>query len=152
MYNKILVTDDLSKSALKILQEAIALARLCKAELTVLNVREDFLNKDEMVMLRVDVSNFQDDIKAKALAVKEKIEKDIVSLDGDDVAVQVVLREGKVLQAISDFAAEMNADLIVMGTHGVTGIKDKVFGTTTKAILGQVNRPVLVIWTGDETA
>jgi nucleotide-binding universal stress UspA family protein len=149
MYNKILVADDLSKSALKMLQEAIALARLCKAELTVLNVREDFLNKDEMVMLRVDVSDFQDDIKAKALAVKEKIEKDIISLDGDDVAVQVILREGKARQVISEFADEMEADLIIMGSHGVTGIKEKVFGTTTKAILGQVKRPVLVIWTGD---
>jgi nucleotide-binding universal stress UspA family protein len=149
MYNKILVADDLSKSALEVLKAAIALARLCEAELTVLNVREDFLNKDEMVMLRVDVSDFQDDIKAKALAVKAKIEKDVISLDGDDVAVQVMLREGKPKQVISDYAEEMDADLIIMGSHGVSGIKEKVFGTTTRAIVGQVKRPVLVIWTGD---
>ena len=149
MYNKILVADDLSKSAFRVVEAAIALARMCKAELSILNVREDFLNKDEMVMLRVDLSDFQNDMKAKALAVKEKIEKDIISLDGDDVAVKVILREGKAKQVIRDFAEEMDADLIVMGSHGVSGIKDKVFGTTTKAILGHVKRPILVIWTGD---
>lgn len=149
MFKKILIADDLSKGALKVLKEAIKLARHYDAELTVLNVRVDFLNKDEMVMLRVDVSDFQNDIKAKALAVREKIEKDIITLDGDDVDVKVVLREGKARQVICDFAEEMDADLVVLGSHGMSLVRDKIYGSTTKAVVGHIKRSVLVVWTGD---
>ncbi|TKJ37264.1 hypothetical protein CEE37_14235 [candidate division LCP-89 bacterium B3_LCP] len=149
MYKKILFADDLSNRALKAMKEALSLARCFKAELTILNVREDFLNKDEMVMLRVDVSHFQDDIKAKALAIKEKIRKDIITLDGDDVKTEIILREGKSRQNIVELAEELDADMLILGSHGTSLLKDKLFGSTAKSVIGNTKRSLLVVWTGE---
>jgi len=149
MFKKILFADDLSKRALKGLQVALDLCRKYSAELNILNVRENFLNKDEMVMLRVDVSDFQDDMKAKALSVRHKIQSDIESLGGQGVKSQIILREGKPHQVIIDVAAELGADLIVIGTLGVTTLKDKLFGSTIEGVACHAGRSVMVVWTGE---
>jgi len=147
MFKKILYADDLSKRAVKALEVALNLARIHGAALTILNVREDFLNKDEMVMLRVDVSDFQGKIKEKALAARKRIQSDIEALKGQDVKTEILLREGKPSKEVIAVAQELDVDLIVVGSHGVTTLKDKVFGTTAEAVVHQASRNVLSVWT-----
>lgn len=149
MYKKILVADDLSKRAEQPLKEAVTLAKCCDAELFVLNVREDFMNKDEMVMLRVDVSDFQDDIKQKAVEIKRKIEFDVDEFGGEGLKSYILLREGKPAQVICDVAEELDVDLIVLGKYGSSLLKDKVFGSTSHAVINHAKRSVLTVWNGD---
>lgn len=150
MFKKILLADDLSKRALKALETALDLTRRYEAELTILNVREDFLNKDEMVMLRVDVSDFQEDLKEKALAVRRKIEQDIKSFKAQDVKTEIILREGKQPKVIMEVAAELDADLIVMGTKGVSVLKEKLFGSTCEEVALHAGRSVLLVWASEK--
>lgn len=149
MLKKILFADDLSKRALRVLEVALDLARRYGAELTILNVREDFLSKAEMVMLRVDLSDFQDDMKKKALAVKEEVSDDVVALKGQDVNYQLLLREGKPAEVIIDVARELEADLIVVGTHGASSLQYALFGSTSQGVIRHAGRSVLAVWTGD---
>jgi nucleotide-binding universal stress UspA family protein len=149
MYKKILFADDLCKRAEKPLKEAIILAKHYNAELYILNVREDFMNKDEMVMLRVDVSDFQDDIKKKAVGIKNKIELDVDEFGGEELKTEILLREGKPEQVICEVAEELNVDLIVLGKHGSSLLKDKVFGSTSHAVINHARRSVLTVWNGE---
>lgn len=149
MFKRILFADDLSKKALKAMEVALDLARRYDAELIILNVRQDFMNKDEMVMLRVDVSEFQEDIKKKALRVREKISEDIKKLKGEDVNTEILLHEGKPAEVIITTSKEMDVGLIVVGTHGSSLLKDKLFGSTAKAVVGEAGRSVLAVWTRD---
>lgn len=148
MYKKILFTDDLSQQAIKPLSAAVDLAKKYKAELVILNVRGDFLSKEEMVMLRIDVSKFQNDLKSEALAIRSIIESDLESCGGADLKPDIIIREGaKVAHTICEVAEEVGADLIVIGSHGTSMLKDKLFGSTSQHIIRHTKRSILVVWT-----
>jgi nucleotide-binding universal stress UspA family protein len=63
------------------------------------------------------------------------------SIYGQDVDVH--LRLGKVTDSILNFASEQNADLIVMGTKGAFGLKEKVSGSETQMIARRAKVPLL---------
>ncbi|MFH1862432.1 MAG: universal stress protein [bacterium] len=149
MLKKILLADDLSKRAHHALELALDVSRKFSAELIILNVREDFLNKDEMIMLRVDVSRFQENLKEKALQIRQHIQQDIESLRGTDVSYSVLLREGKPAQQIVEMAKEISADLVVLGSHGRSLLKDKLLGSTAEEVVLKVRCHILVAWTRD---
>ena len=149
MYKKILFADDLSKRAERPMKEAVTLAKCCNAELTILNVREDFMSKDEMVMLRVDVSDFKDDIKTKAVEIKKKIEMEVDDCGGEALKKEILLREGKPAQMICEVAEALDVDLIVVGKYGSSLLKDKVFGSTSHAVINRARRSVLTVWNGE---
>ena len=148
MYKKILFADDLSKRAHEALAAALNLARIHGAELIILNVHEEFLDKDEMVMLRVDVSEFQEKMEGKAVAARRHIEADLAALRGQDVPTQILIREGKPAKEIIEVARELDADLIVVASHGAT-IKEKLLGRTSDYVAKRARRSVMLIWTGD---
>jgi nucleotide-binding universal stress UspA family protein len=50
-----------------------------------------------------------------------------------------------VAEAILDAAASVNADLIVVGTRGLTGLKSAVLGSVSHHVLQHADRPVMVI-------
>lgn len=149
MFKKILFADDLSKRAGKILPAVFDLARKYGAELMILNVREDFLDEDEMVMLRVDVSQFQEDIKAKALAIRRKIEADVRSCGGADLPCSIKIQEGKPAREIITTAKEWNADLIIVGSRGASSLKEKLFGSVALETVKKAQRSVLVLYAED---
>jgi nucleotide-binding universal stress UspA family protein len=148
MYKKILFADDLSRRAYEALAVALNLARTQGAELIILNVHEEFLDKDEMVMLRVDVSDFQEKMQEKAVAARRHIEADLAALKGQDIPTQILLREGKPAKEIIKVARELNVDLIVVASHGAT-IKEKLLGRTSDYVAKRARRSVMLIWTGD---
>jgi len=147
MFKNILLADDLGKRVEKAIKAAVSMTKCHKAKLTVLNVREDFMNKDEMVMLRVDVSKFHEDIKEKALEIKKKIELDVGEAGGDTIDKEVIIREGKPMEVICEVADEIDADLIIMGTHGNNPLKDVIFGSTTHHVINHAKRSVMAVWT-----
>jgi nucleotide-binding universal stress UspA family protein len=63
------------------------------------------------------------------------------TLYGNDI--QVHLKLGKITDGVIGFANEMNMDLIVMGTKGAFGLKEKLSGTSTQMIARKSNIPVL---------
>lgn len=149
MHKCILFADDLSKRAEKALRSAVEMAHCFQAKLYIINVREDFLNKDELVMLRVDLSDFLDDTKKKAVEIKRRIELDVDALSGVDMNYEIILREGKPADVICDVARELNADLIVVGSHGASPWKDALLGSTAHTVLKNAGRSVLTVWTKD---
>jgi nucleotide-binding universal stress UspA family protein len=64
-----------------------------------------------------------------------------------DRAVQVtpVVRTGTPWNEIVALAKEIKADLIVIGTHGRTGIKHVVMGSTAERVVRHASCPVLVV-------
>jgi len=60
-------------------------------------------------------------------------------------AVRCEVVVGKPSQAIVSTADRLGADLLVVGTHGLTGVKKMFFGSTSDAILRRAALPVLVI-------
>jgi nucleotide-binding universal stress UspA family protein len=53
--------------------------------------------------------------------------------------------EGGVSDGIVDFASRTECDLIVMGTHGRTGIKRAVLGSVAESVVRRAECPVLTV-------
>jgi universal stress protein A len=63
----------------------------------------------------------------------------------DVTDVKAFCREGLPPQEIAKIAAEENVDLVVMGTHGRTGVRHLLLGSVARNVLRSVHRPVLIV-------
>jgi nucleotide-binding universal stress UspA family protein len=66
-------------------------------------------------------------------------------LAAESVDVTGVVTEGRPDQVILDQARKAGADLIVMGTHGRTGLDRLLMGSTTERVIGSADCPVLAV-------
>jgi nucleotide-binding universal stress UspA family protein len=66
--------------------------------------------------------------------------------------VELVLRQGEAAAEIVGLAKARGAELIVMGTHGLSGFRRMFFGSTTARVLRATDIPVLAVPLGDEAA
>jgi Universal stress protein family len=59
---------------------------------------------------------------------------------------RIIPGTGVPAQAIVDFSNEECADLIVMGTHGGTGLSHLLVGSTAEHVVKMARRSVLTVW------
>jgi nucleotide-binding universal stress UspA family protein len=69
--------------------------------------------------------------------------RDVV--ESRDVDVEAALRHGTPHRAIVDYADEVAADVIVMGTHGRSGIERYILGSVTEHVIRVADQPVLAV-------
>ena len=141
-YQHILVCVDDSEPSIKALEHAIQLAKSLGSQVAVLEVleldpmiAEDYINKGQSNVLI-------DRAKDYILASLEKI-KAQYSEDGLSLSIQY--REGlSIAETIIQTAIELETDLLVMGSHGRTGLKKLVLGSVAQTVLAQSPVPVLI--------
>ncbi|MBD3169674.1 MAG: hypothetical protein GF307_09350 [candidate division Zixibacteria bacterium] len=151
MFNKIMVPTDLSNRSLEALKYAVDLANKYNAKITLLHVVERFLNKEEMVMLRVSASDFEEMQKQMALSAKEIMEDALKRIGAPDVEHKLLLREGsKPHRVIMKTAQEEGMDLIVITTNGRTGLDEDLLGSNAERIVRHCRVPVLTIRVDEE--
>jgi len=134
------------KSKLHIaLRQAIEIAHQLNARITLLNVHPEFMNKDDMEMLRVSATRMMEEFKQTAIDSKKQMKKLIHEMQADDLEIHYLLQEGKPEVEIPKVADELGVDLIVMYTSGRDNIMDYVKGTIAQQVINKAKCPVLVI-------
>ena len=87
-------------------------------------------------------------------SVKEEAEKTLAgyvdALRERGIAVEAVVREGYPATVIVDEAREINADLIIIGTQGLSGLKHLLLGSVAERVVQRAPCPVLTIKTREE--
>ena len=147
MFNKIMVATDLSERSMQALRFAVDLALKYDAEIMLLHVISDFMSKEEMVMLRVSVHNFEDIQKQLAISAKEIMETELQRIGASGIKHKLVLREGNPFKEIIHTSEEIGADLLVITTNGRTGINEKLMGSTAEHIVRHCKVPMLIVRT-----
>ncbi|RMX11014.1 universal stress protein [Vandammella animalimorsus] len=67
-------------------------------------------------------------------------------LEAEGLAVQTLSLEGSIVQnTISDVVKERGISLIIMASHGRSGLEKFLLGSTTDRVLGSVQVPVMVV-------
>lgn len=141
-FQHILCPTDFSESAQTALTYAGELARSHRARLTVLHVVPTF---DPMPVgaaglgdpLEVVYPVSRDEVLGELRAVAERA--------GAPRDAALAVDAGDPCGAIRDRAIEIRADLIVMGTHGRSGVERLVIGSVTETVLRKAPCPVLVV-------
>ena len=140
MYERILVPTDGSEHAARAAAHALALSRAFDAELHVVTV--------------INVVEAAGPFSAGGLdkefieRLEDRGEETIRSLDpvldeADDVRTAVV--RGTPSDAILDYAADHEIDLIAMGTHGRSGIRRYIAGSVAERVVRRSDVPVLTV-------
>ncbi len=145
MFTHILCPTDLKERAFIALKKAVQIAHQFNARITMLNVHDEFLNKEEREMLRVSFDSLKAEYAKVAVESREQMRAAIRQLNAEDIQVAYKLSEGKPAKKIVKVAEKLGVDLIVMATDGRDSIKDFVTGTITEHVINHAPCPVLVI-------
>jgi nucleotide-binding universal stress UspA family protein len=71
---------------------------------------------------------------------------------GLDAEPHAIPDEIDVADAIVDVAAERDAAAVVVGSHGISGLRSRLLGSTSRRVLGRCTRPVVVVKSGETGA
>ncbi|HEX9873356.1 MAG TPA: universal stress protein [Deferrimonas sp.] len=152
---KIVYATGLGPAAPYVFRYALALARLHKAEIVAVSGVEPLSPfAQSLVELHISHAMSAEMHKKGRETVKENLRRRIRLLcekeengdkpDGCGVSdIRVV--EGQPAQVVLAVADEIDADLIVMGSHRHTVLGEAVLGNTTSKVLHGTGRPVLVV-------
>lgn len=142
-YKKIVVPIDGSGWSERAVPHAVDLARISKGEIILLHVFKPPLHEyqDTLALAGEDeqMSRIREDVKNKLKALRSQLRGQNV-----ECRVQVIEAVGIAAQ-ICDYVKEENADLVVMSTHGRSGIARFVFGSVAHKVMQEVDIPVLLI-------
>jgi nucleotide-binding universal stress UspA family protein len=86
--------------------------------------------------------NFVTEARESVLRELDRVKADVA---GRGVTVQAHLGDAPAYVAINELAQQLEADLIVMGTRGNTGIKHVVLGSVAERTLRHAECPVLTV-------
>jgi nucleotide-binding universal stress UspA family protein len=143
MYKRVLFPTDGSEITGKAMESAIAMARLCGAELYVLAVKEPFPYSAISEMQPVPPQEFFDAQEriaaARVKAVTEAGTAAGVTCHGHTVEAL------HPWEAILDHAKAQGCDLLVMASHGRRGVSALLLGSETQKVLTHSTLPVLVV-------
>lgn len=137
MYDRIVVPTDGSTAVRKAVKHAIELASVFDAKVLPVYVIDDRMSYHG-IFSRKDLDKFEG-VGEKAVGWVE----DAAAEHG--VETTSAVRRGIPFEAILDYADEADADLIVMGTHGRTGIDRFVLGSTAENIVRSSDVPVMTV-------
>lgn len=138
---KILVPIDFSSISKDALPWATFLAAQFKAELVLLHVEEKF--PIDYLMGRELLSHTMVPLIKQAGADLERLAGELRKTIG--VNISAVTRVGKPFQEICHAAETLGADLIVLTTHGHTGLQHVWLGSTAERVVRHAKCPVLVV-------
>ncbi len=133
----VLCPVDLSEFSAHALRHAAALAQWYEADLTALSVHSRFLTP----MTPWPTSSV---IESEAAAGDQML-RTFVSDTAAPLEPRVVTSDGAVVPEILRVALALPADLIVMGTHGLSGFERLLLGSVTEKVLRKAPCPVLTV-------
>jgi universal stress protein A len=140
-FRTILVAIDFSEAAAEAARVAIELASRLGSTVHVLHVVDD---RPVAVGpgMTVDLPLAREPM---IQAARERLEKLLAGMPPSTVPRQVAVRPGIPFEEILATAKELRADLLVVGTHGRTGIARAILGSQAESILRRATLPVLVV-------
>jgi len=140
-YKRILCPIDFSGYAAVALREAAALAKGMGAELTLLHA---YQNPAYVLPMSGYVGPTADMITKMRQQIGDELEGLAAGVRKQGLTVQTQVVEGIPYKCIVDLAAEWKADLIVMGTHGRTGLSHALTGSVAERVVRTAECPVLI--------
>lgn len=142
-YQNILVPVDGSETSYAAVAQAAELAKAFGGKITVVQV----LALDPYIAAEyISATQTNDIIERARTSVLKTLEEAAAKFSDLGIPVEAKLLEGQVVhREIIREAETSKADLIVIGSHGRTGLKRLFLGSVAQSVLGEAHIPVLVV-------
>jgi nucleotide-binding universal stress UspA family protein len=150
MYQKIMVPLDGSELAEQALQHAVELVKAFDCDLYLVQV----VTTPAVVAVPYDISyQYSETIREASLNEAHGYINNLIGKYKEELKgkIHTKIIEGSVVDGLLDYAGFQNVDLIVMATHGRSGIGRWVFGSVAERILRASDCPVFLIRAKSET-
>lgn len=148
---KILIALDYDPTAQAIAEKGFMLAKAMGAEVTLLHVIADpvyyssvnyspimgFSGYMDMEPIQTDITEA---LKKESLVFLEKSKQHLA-----DDSIKMLVTEGNFADSILDTAKEMEADIIVMGSHSRNWLNDILVGSVTEKVLHSSAVPLFIV-------
>ena len=140
MYERILLPTDGSPVTTRVVDHALHVAELSGATLHTLSVVDESIAD-------LDLSSEERDQIIASLEREGREATESIEARAADAGVDVVtaVREGTPYRSIVDYAIDEGIDLIVMGTHGRSGLDRFLLGSVTERVIRSTDVPVLTV-------
>lgn len=145
---KIVVPTDFSDASLSALHYAAELARKWEAEIHLLYIVEKLPQILSTVNYEEAKDNFINSVEDSA---RKKL-KELANTSEEDISTTVkpIMRNGVNYEEIIKYADEVKSELIVIATHGRSGILYTLLGSVAEKVIQLAKCPVLVVKPTDE--
>lgn len=141
MYKKILVPLDGSTLAEAALPHAEAIAKSEGAEIILLRIpmmpATEFFAREPSIAVRIQ--------QEEEAVAKKYLDTKVNELKKEKIQASTIMLEGSVPDTILGIAEETHTDMIVMSTHGRTGLKRWLIGSVADRVVHQAHIPVMLI-------
>ncbi|MFP8890370.1 universal stress protein [Natrialbaceae archaeon A-CW2] len=144
MYETILIPTDGSEGTDPAIGNGLDIARKYDATVHALYVI-DVAELLEIGYLGGDSADFEETIEPLEDEAKRAVEAIEERARREGVDIVTVVRQGTPYEEILEYAEDAAADLIVMGTHGRSGLSRYLIGSVTERIVRTSDVPVLVV-------
>ena len=135
-WKTIVLATDGSKYSAAAAERAIAFAKSYGGELKVLSV------VDVPTEFYAEAPQAVEDLVKKAKGFVADVKK---QAEAAGVPAETFVMEAEAYQAVNNLAQEQKANMIVLGSHGRTGLRRLLMGSVTEAVIGHASCPVLVV-------
>ena len=122
--NVIMVTWDFTEKSVYAIEHAVQLATGIKGEIAVVHIVKK-----------------EDEIPDAKKKMAEEVQKKFSS---PDIRFLFITRSGSIFHTIGELATELNALMVVMGTHGITGMQ-KFLGSWALKVIASSKAPFIVV-------
>ncbi|MFZ4625686.1 MAG: universal stress protein [Rhodoferax sp.] len=143
MFKRILIPVDGSPTSTAALQYAIDMAKSFGAAITAVTFYDPYPIVGIGLEYAFADKQYLDAVKAES-AKNITMAKELIEAHGLQADTRV-LESDQIWRAILDLAETIKAELIVMGSHGRSGLEKLVMGSVTQRVLQHTKLPVLVV-------
>jgi universal stress protein A len=140
-FKKIVCCTDFSDNADNAVNTALAIARDNQASLDIIYIREPVVN----FVFMAGVGLAGEDTLPSLPTLEQELEKRYGSKTDPAVEVKLIVREGHPSSEIINYLEEVNADLVVTGAAGFSGLGLVVFGSVSRRIAHKSPCNVLIV-------
>ena len=140
--NKVLVPIDFSDYSKSALKYAVNFAKSFNAEIILIYVVEPVIYPPDFSMGQIAMPSINTEWDDRA---KDELQKLAKSEIIGAVKVKTIIKTGKPFVEIIETAKEENVDLIIIATHGHSGVEHILFGSTAEKVVRKAPCPVLTL-------
>jgi len=135
-WDKIVVAVDVSKYAEKLCKRALDIAKDFNSEINIVSTVEVspavFAIKPEIFDVQVEKT-------------KQFLKEIEMKFQEENIVAKFFIEEGEAYEKILELVDKIKAQMIILGTHGRTGLRRLLMGSTCQRVIGLSKVPVLVV-------
>lgn len=143
-YRRVLVATDLSEQSAHALQVARALRILPRSQAVVVRAF-DVVAASKLAFAGVAADKIESHVAEETAVARSELAQFLADVEFGNEFYELRVRRGRAASVILEAAIDTGADVVVMGTHGRTGVHKLLLGSVTNEVVCSLDRDILVV-------